>query len=139
MNNYFKGIASLLDIYATQKTEPDLKHPSWDDFSALKSDWEKISDDLKISILKYTSEIASANDSLFVENMFKTVEEYLNNLDTINKILSELEQKPKNMPIHNTQSVNSFHRNITSQKEFLEKMNQSLGDNRPNVKAKESK
>jgi len=115
MNNYFKGIASLLDIYATQKIELDIKHPSWDDFSALKSDWEKISEDLKISILKYTSD-----------------------LDTINKTLSELVLKLKNMPIHNAQLVDSFHQNILSQKELLEKMNQKLGNEQPNVSEKES-
>lgn len=138
MNNYLKGLSSLLDIYATQRPALNIKSPSWDDVSALNSDWEKISKDLKISILKYILEIANFDDPVAVlESLTKGFKEYLNNLEDMHKLLSH--EKIKNIIGQDPQLLKKFEQNIKSQSELLEKVNQKLTNERRKIKEKKLK
>jgi len=51
MNNYLKGISTLLDIFATQGTKPK-KDSIFEDWCALQSDWQHVGSDLWSGIAK---------------------------------------------------------------------------------------
>jgi len=136
MNNYFTGIASLLDIYATQRTGADSKLTSWDDFSALQSDWEKISEDLKFSITAHTSEIASLLDQETIDNLRNE----LHNLEIMNDLLAELNIESNinktNLSIYDIPLIN-LQPDIQSHNELLKKIDQKLINEQRNIKEKE--
>jgi len=142
MNKYLKGIGSLLDIYATQRPELNIEKPSWDDFSALQSDWEKVSDDFKHSVLKYIVEIAQLKNPEALDNLITGLKEYLIKLDAVHKLLSELQTKPnqkiKDVLKQNNKLLTDFQRNMALQKELLEKIELKFKYERRTFKEKAS-
>lgn len=138
MNNYLKGMASLLDIYATQKEQFEIKTPSWNDYTAIKSDWEKISEDFKSSILEYASEIATPKDHSIIDELYKAIEKFLKDFDSVNDLIAQIATESDGMGSDNSQLLDNIHHNMLSQKDLLKKMNQRFYGERQNVREKES-
>jgi len=61
MNNFLKGAATLLDIFATQRPKYRKRLPEWEDFNALRSDWEQVGKDLRSAIISDMEQLVKEN------------------------------------------------------------------------------
>lgn len=129
MNNYLKGAATSLDIFATQGSQPKT-YSKYSDYEAFRSDWEKLSDDFKFSISEFLSESIHQNPEIIprLYDHFKHVNDNLQHIfKKLSKIQSILIEKDETLALNiSEQLLANLNQDINLTEKIVKELNKKI-------------